>query len=47
MAPLVDREREIIKQIQAIERPQLAEIDSELSAIARASGGKALSDIPG
>lgn len=43
MAPLVEREREIIKKINAIERPRLAEIDSELSAIARASGGRSLS----
>lgn len=39
MAPLVEREREIIRKIAAIERPRLAEIDSTLSRIAASTGG--------
>lgn len=40
--PLVDEERAVAAQIKAIERPRMAEIDSELSAIARATGGRSL-----
>ena len=42
MAPFIEQERELIQQYKAIEEP-LAEIDSRLSVMARAAGGKSLS----
>jgi len=42
--PLEAQERELIKQIHAIERPRLAEIDNQLGGLAKAMGGKQLSD---
>jgi uncharacterized coiled-coil DUF342 family protein len=43
MAPLQAQERVLIEQYKAIEAP-LSDIDAQLSAMARATGGKALSD---
>ena len=40
--PLIAKRRELADQIHAIERPELVEIEQELSAIARATGGKFL-----
>lgn len=42
MAPLQEQERELIAQYKAIEAP-MAAIDEQLSAMARATGGKSLS----
>lgn len=42
--PLEAQERELIKQINEIERPRLAEIDNQLGGLAKAMGGKKLSD---
>lgn len=44
--PINNEMREIAKKIHAIERPVLPEIDMQLSAIARALGGRRLSDNP-
>ena len=38
--PLRGAMRKISKEIQAIERPRMAEIDTQLAAIARATGGR-------
>lgn len=46
MAPMIKRERELIAAYRAIEQPRLAEIDTQLGALAKAMGGKALSDAP-
>lgn len=43
--PLEVQERELIRQIHAIERPRLAEIDNQLGGLAKAMGGKKLSDV--
>lgn len=42
--PLEVEERDLIKQINEIERPRLAEIDNQLGGLAKAMGGKTLSD---
>ena len=44
LEPLEAQERDLIKQIHAIERPRLAEIDNQLGGLAKAMGGKKLSD---
>lgn len=43
MAPLEARARELAKKFHAIERPRMIEIDQQLAAIARATGGKIMS----
>lgn len=40
--PLIDQADALAAEYKAIERPRLPEIDSELAAIARATGGKNL-----
>jgi len=40
--PLEVKMREAAKQFRAIEQPRMAEIDQQLSAIARSTGGKSL-----
>jgi predicted nuclease with TOPRIM domain len=42
MAPLEEKEREAIKKYRAIEQPRMAEIDNQLAALARATGGRSL-----
>lgn len=44
VAPQQDEMRDIQGQIQAIERPRMGEIANQLSAIARAIGGRSTSD---
>lgn len=43
--PLEVKLREINKEIQKIERPHLGELDNQISAIARAMGGRSMSDV--
>lgn len=42
MEPIEKEMREQIKGFRAIEQPRMAEIDQQLSAIAKATGGKSL-----
>jgi hypothetical protein len=44
MAPLEEQERAAIKGYRGIEQPRMAEIDNQLAAIARATGGRSTSD---
>lgn len=44
IAPLEAEQREVARQFHAIERPRLGEIEQQLSALARAMGGRRLSD---
>jgi hypothetical protein len=44
MGPLQAKRRELDRKIIEIERPALAEIDTKLAAIARATGGRVLSE---
>jgi chromosome segregation ATPase len=46
MAPFEVRERELIQQYRAIEQPRLGEIDTQLAAIARSTGGLVLETTP-
>lgn len=45
LQPLEVKLREVNKQIQAIERPHLGELDNQISAIAKAMGGRSMSDV--
>lgn len=45
LQPLEVELREVNKKIQKIERPHLGELDNQISAIARAMGGKSMSDV--
>jgi uncharacterized coiled-coil DUF342 family protein len=42
MGTFQDQTRELAAKIHEVERPRLAEIDERLSALARATGGKAM-----
>jgi len=42
IAPLEAEQREVIKGFRAIEQPRMAEIDQQLSAIAKATGGRVM-----
>jgi uncharacterized protein YacL len=42
MGMFQDQTRELAAKIHEVERPRLAEIDERLSALARATGGKAM-----
>lgn len=42
--PVEDRIRQLNAQIKEIEHPKMAELDTELSAIAKATGGRSMSD---
>jgi uncharacterized coiled-coil DUF342 family protein len=44
MQPLENEARELAQQIKTIESQKLAELKNELSAIAKAMGGKRMSD---
>lgn len=44
MAPLLAKEKEIIQQYLAIERPRLSELDNQIAALAKAMGGRSLSN---
>lgn len=46
IAPLADKQRALAEQFHAIERPRLSEIESQLSALARALGGRRMSEAP-
>jgi hypothetical protein len=46
MQPLETQARELADQINKIERPRLGELDTEISAIARAMGGRRMSEGP-
>lgn len=39
LAPLEARRRELDKQIKAVEMPRMAELDAQISALARSLGG--------
>lgn len=41
---LIAEQKSVGDQIHAIERPRMIEINTQMSAIARATGGRALSD---
>lgn len=41
--PKLDRVRELEKSYRAVEQPRLAEIDNQISALARAMGGRSMS----
>lgn len=43
--PLEVELREINKKIQKIERPYLGEIDNQISVLAKAMGGRSMSDV--
>lgn len=44
IAPLEAEQRKVAEQFIAIERPRLGEIDTQLSALARAMGGRRMSE---
>lgn len=44
--PLEDQARELAQQIKALEQPHLAELKMELSNVAKAMGGKRMSEGP-
>jgi uncharacterized coiled-coil DUF342 family protein len=46
IAPVEARMRELAEEIHAIERPRLPTIDNQLGVLARAMGGRSMSNSP-